>query len=562
MMHPISPMQTGFAALPPSPVFATLPPSPSYAAQFKGASWPLPVIQGNWYPGRPLFQPIRRIQPIATTSPPVWEDELKALYHKRQAITYALNLRTFAARDKNGNGIIEPALGENGNYLRAIPLLDELKELGVNNIHVLPTHPIGEIDRLGEFGSPGSPYAPKDMTRESEELDEPGNGLTVAEEARIFVNEAKKRGIHVTADIPSCASVDLAQKRPELVSKDVNGNLLTPTNWIDIRMMVKDSPALRRYFQKYFDNKIKNLNVSGFRADIARARSIKFWEHFIQQNPKRGWLAETYTEEGASPMENIFRDLPEALLKAGFDTIYGQFHIFHDWNANQYMDYLLQGEAMLSRVGRHKSFIGSFVTHDDVSAMHHGGPLYCMLVSGLMMTQPNTNPYILDGFTTGYFHDPKLGPMNMTEHHPDFNIFDYRPRPQGRHPEIGRFLKAMIRIRQSPQYGPALTGGRFIPVKTDQNVQDPKVIAFMRQHGNKTLLVVANKDVNACQKATLYIEGLTPHQKLDNAHNLAPEYGVPSSFTVKPGHITAKLAPGKFYLFDMDTLQPYQGGIA
>lgn len=486
----------------------------------------------SWNPMPYYSKPVVPISPIV--APGMQKGRLKTLFHQRQAVTYALHLRTFAAKDKNRDGKIDPILGENGNFLRAIPLLPQLKALGVNNIHLLPITPVGLQDRLGDFGSPGSVYAPKALDRLNEEYDEPGNRLSVVQEAKMFVDAAHRLGIHVMVDIPSCASLDLADERPDLLARDAQGNALTPTNWIDIRMFVKDSPALREYYQRFFSLMIDKLGVDGFRADIARARTMDFWHHFISKYPDKAWLAETYTEEDASPMKNLPRDVPEDLLKAGFDSIYGQFHIFHDMDATQYMHYLQQNQAMLQRVGPHKSIIGSFLTHDDPSTMEQGGALYCKLISGLMATQPDTNPYILDGFTTGY-----------REH---FDIFNWRPRPTGHHNDIGQVLQGMLALRQSKSYGPILTKGGFTPLSVKQRKHNPKIIAFLRHYGGRTLLVVANKDVNASHQGTIEIPGLNPHQKL---RNLAPSYGEPSTFAVSPGQLQVNLARGRFYLFEL-----------
>ncbi len=516
-----------------------------YPAQPQIIGNPGPYMPSVSYPvmQRPLM-PVKQIAPVQFYTPqPVWQNRLKELFFKRQAITYALHLRTFAAEDKNGDGKIDPLLGENGNFLRAIKLLPELKALGVNNIHLLPINPVGKIDRLGEYGSPGSVYAPEAYDKLNEEYDEPNNGLTVEQEAKMFVDAAHKLGIHVMVDIPSCASVDLANARPDLMARDASGKLLTPTNWIDIRMFVQDSPALREYYQRFFDLMIDRVGVDGFRADVARARTMDFWKHFIGKYPDKAWLAESYTEEDASPMQNIPRDVPGDLLRAGFDAIYGQFHIFHDFDANQYIQYLKDNRTLLQQVGPQKSIIGSFWTHDDPSVMDQGGALYCKLIAGLMATQPDTNPYIMDGFLTG--------------HRKHFDIFNYRMRPGGTNPDIGIFLQKVLALRQSPQYGPVLSYGKFIPLQVSQNPDDPRVIAFMRQLGNKTLLVVANKDVNAAHNARIEIPGLQADQKLVN---LAPPYGdenplvknTSSRFVVYPNQLEANLACGRFYLFELD----------
>jgi glycosidase len=441
-----------------------------------------------------------------------------------------LHIRTFGARDLNGDGKIDPAAGENGTFLSSIPRLDELAALGVNTIHLLPIHPPGQMTKLGVAGSA---YAPESYHKLNPEYDVPNNGLSVIDEARIFVNEAHKRGIHIMVDVPSCASVDLAHSRPDLIATDSKGNPLTPTNWIDILMM-KNDQKLVDYFQGFFDLMVNQVGVDGFRVDVARARPDEFWKHFIGKYPNMGWLGETYTEEDASPMANIPRDRPEALLRAGFQTMYGQFHIFHQWpNAKTYMDYLLDINEMFERAGGRKSAIGSFLTHDDPSMMGRGGALIYLLSSGLMATQPWTNPYILDGFPTGYKHE--------------FDIFNFVPPHIGDNPEIGAFLKEALAVRKmNPDI---LTTGSFIPVPVT-NDPESQVIAFARHANGRTMLVIANKDVNARSVGTLNIPGLRADQPLNN---LVPAYGQPSRFKVEPEKISVELGPGRFHLFEIDT---------
>lgn len=511
---------------PNTPMMAMAP----MADQFRRAAQPTYA-----YAPQVAYQPPMPVMaPLMASASPAWTNDLKQMFHRNEAVIYALNLRTFGAGDKNGDTRISSRFGENGTFLSAIPRLDELKALGVNTIHMLPITPTGKIKRFGEAGSL---YAPSDYHRINEEFDVPGNGLDVLQEAQIFVNECHKRGIHVMVDAPSCASYDLMQKRPDLVAMDETGNPRTPYDWVDV-VMFQNGPALQEYYEGFFDLMINKLGVDGVRADIARARPPEFWQHFINKYPNQAWLAETYCEEDQSPLENLPRDTPEILMKAGFDAMYGQFHIFHAMNnAQEYMNYLLENRAMFQRVsqngGNDKSFIGSFLTHDDPALMTHGGVPMSLLASGLMATQPFTNPYILDGFTTGY--SDKL------------DIFNYVPRPVGPHPEIGQFMQALFKLRQD--YGPVLTQGTFvpIPVKGEANNQ---IIAFARQAAGKTLLVVANKDVNARHQADLTIPGLSAMQPLTN---LAPEYGQPSKLSIQENRLSVSLGPARFHVFEINT---------
>jgi hypothetical protein len=479
--------------------------------------------------------PVGPTQAVGAIQPgPVWSNDLKKLFHQNKAIIYAINIRTFGAFDKNNDNRISHQPGENGTFLSAVRRLDELVSLGVNTIHLLPINPIGKTKR---FGDGGSLYAPSDFHSLNPQFATPGNGMNVEDEARIFINECHKRGIHVMVDVPSCASIELAKTRPDLILKDANGRPLIPTNWVDI-VMFKSDKALQDYFEGFF-NLMNRIGVDGYRVDVARSRPLWFWQHFIGKNPDKAWLAETYCEEDQSPLANLPRDIPEDLLRAGFDSIYGQWHIFDSMaNATEYRNYLLSSRAMFQRAsatgGNDKSFIGSFLTHDDeLTLMDKGGVPLCLLASGLMATQPWTNPYMLDGFTTGYVDR--------------LDIFSFVPRHEGSHPEIGLFLKRMFQLRQA--YEPILDQGLYIPIPVSGNRND-QIIAFARHANGKTLLTVANMDLNSRQIGSLHIPGLSPLQPMAN---LAPEYGRPSRFVPGQDQLSVNLGPGRFHVFEINT---------
>ncbi len=531
LTHPMmqhQPVQQNASPIQPWPLFVMSP--------YHAANLPMGGIRMQASPpGMPANVPgLNGLGAMTTTAPRPWKNDLKDLFHKNQAVIYALNIRTFGAEDKNNDGRISVRLGENGTFLSSINKLDQLVNLGINTVHLLPINPIGQNRRLG---AGGSLYSPSDYHRINPEFDVPGNTTDALQEARQFVEACHQRGIRVMVDVPSCASSDLSQSRPDLIAKDKNGKTMTPTNWVDI-VMFKNDQKLQDYYEGFFDLMANKVGVDGFRVDVARARTLDFWKHFTGKYPDKAWLAESYCQEDQSPLKNLPRDIPEDLLRSGFDSYYGQFHIFHSMvNAKEYMDYLLSNRAMFQRAsqngGSDKSLIGSFLTHDDPSLMEHGGATMCMLASGLMATQPYTNPYILDGFTTGYTGD--------------FDIFNFVPQHKGNHPEIGLFMRQMFNLRKA--YGPVLTQGAFIPIPVNGGPNN-QVIAFARQAAGKTLLIVANKDINAEQKATLAIPGFLPTQPMTNR---VPGYGRPSYFYPGINQMSVDLGPGRFHMFEINT---------
>ena len=300
-----------------------------------------------------------------------------------------------------------------GTFLSAISRLDELKEDGFNTIHLLPIHPTGKVEAMG---TAGSLYSPAKMVTDDGHLaidpiliDE-NDSRTPDEQFKAFIDECHKRGIRVMIDLPSCASVEMAKNEPELMAYTRNGDDKTPQGWKDIRMFEpwEDetkktlNPKLLEMHKQFVDACI-DLGIDGIRADVARAKPVEFWDILIpyshQKDPEFAWLGETYTYECASPQVNMPYDRPEDSLRAGFDEYYGQYHIFHEWSTNkEFTDYVKLNLDLSHRLPAGKSCIGSFMTHDDKSAMIHGGENYCNMTTIIQSTIPMCNPYIVDGF--------------------------------------------------------------------------------------------------------------------------------------------------------------------
>ena len=54
-----------------------------------------------------------------------WHNDLRTLFLQNKSIIYAINIRTFNAKDTNKNEIIDSD-EESGNFLNAIERLDEI----------------------------------------------------------------------------------------------------------------------------------------------------------------------------------------------------------------------------------------------------------------------------------------------------------------------------------------------------------------------------------------------------------------------------------------------------
>ena len=217
---------------------------------------------------------------------------------------------------------------------------------------------------------------------------------------------------------------------------------------------------------------------------------------------------------------------------------------------------MIQNLEMSYRLPPNKSLIGSFTTHDDKSPMSNGGVPYCNLTTGIQATLPMTNPYFVTGFESGdryiYSYKDKLSTYSDTEcrqtvaHSEQLDIFNYSRMPGGDNPEIGKHMAGMMKLRK--QYEDVLTRGSYIPLKVKGNQED-LIIAYARHLNGKTVVVIANKDVNARQKGQVQIPGLKRSQALVD---LSPAYGLESKYTAKDNAVTVDLGPARFHMFEID----------
>ena len=515
-----------------------------------------------------------------------YKNNLRTMIQNNESVMMAIVPRTFTAKDLNGDDIVMLKEGEkNGTFLSAIDRLDELKNDGINTIHILPIHPMGKKNAQG---TAGSLYAPEKFVNDDGHLAidpmliDKNDPRTPDEQFKALIDECHKRNIKVMLDLPSCASVDMFEAEPELMAYGRNGEEKTPQGWTDIRMFEPWAdeaertlnPALMEMHKQFVDSCI-DLGIDGIRADVARAKPTEFWDELIsyshKKDPEFAWLAESYTYECASPMINMPYDRPEDLLNAGFDEYYGQYHIFHDWkNASEFNDYIKFNLDLSHKLPAGKSVIGSFLTHDDSSSMIHGGENFCKLTTILQSTIPMCNPYYIDGFQTGDYYDyqyrnkdnvetwttkadPKTGEQvpkyDMNEHRYRLALFNISRHPGGDCPDIERVMKGAMEMRAKNLDVLADRNSSFIELDKREDKND-QIITYARHNNGRTILVVANKNPNRNVSGIIEIPGLKADQKLVN---MVPEYGEKSEFQVNSNEMKVNLAPADAYVFEIDT---------
>src|SRR5512132_1194090 len=162
------------------------------------------------------------------------------------------------------------AFSPQGNFNGITARLDDLKDLGVNILWLMPIHPIGQVKKKGTIGSP---YAVRDYYAIN-----PDYGTK--EDFHRLISEAHRRGMKVIIDIvayhTSCDSVMM--KWPEHYHYYAAGRITYPHDWSDVAELNYGNPRLRQYMTDMLKYWIREFDLDGFRCDVAEEVPTDFWE--------------------------------------------------------------------------------------------------------------------------------------------------------------------------------------------------------------------------------------------------------------------------------------------
>lgn len=158
-----------------------------------------------------------------------------------------------------------------GNLNGVTARLDDLKNLGVTVIWLMPIHPIGEKCRKGEYGSP---YSIKDYY-----AIDPNYGTL--DDLKQLISGAHRRGMKVIMDLvanhTAWDSVMMAHR--EFYKQDENGNIVPPVpEWTDVAGLNYKNRELRQYMIAMMKYWVQTCDIDGFRCDVASMVPTDFWE--------------------------------------------------------------------------------------------------------------------------------------------------------------------------------------------------------------------------------------------------------------------------------------------
>lgn len=168
---------------------------------------------------------------------------------------YEVNIRQYTAE------------GSFNAFAKALP---RLREMGVEILWLMPVHPIGKINRKGTLGSY---YAISDFKAVNPEFG-------TETDLKNLVTKAHDLGMKVIMDwVANHAAWDNVWTidHPEYFLRESDGRFITPYDWTDVIQIDHKHPAEQDAMIDAMKYWVTNVDIDGFRADLAHLTPLEFW---------------------------------------------------------------------------------------------------------------------------------------------------------------------------------------------------------------------------------------------------------------------------------------------
>ncbi len=349
-----------------------------------------------------------------------------------------------------------------GNLNGVTAKLDELKDLGVTVVWLMPVHPIGEKGRKGQYGSP---YSIKDYY-----AIDPNYGTV--DDLKHLVSEAHQRGLKVIMDLVAnhTAWDSVMMSHPEFYKQDRNGKIIPPVpEWTDVAGLNYANSQLREYMITMLKYWIKTCDVDGFRCDVASNVPTDFWEQ-----------ARAELEKVKPDIMMLAEASKPALMVKAFDIDYS-------WPLLGTMNNVLTHSASAAEIKKsweesRKQFPEGSMhmrisdDHDEPRAVARYGLRGALAASALMFTLDGV-PLIYNGMEAG--DATESGDPALFEKLPIF----WHPKDR---PPLRRIYQDLAKLRK--QY-PAFQNDS---VSWLSNSDSTNLVTFSRQDDNDEFVIIIN----------------------------------------------------------------------
>lgn len=234
--------------------------------------------------------------PQSEVEPPEWS---------RNANIYEVNIRQYTPE---------------GTFSAFSQHLERLDLMGVEILWLMPVHPIGAENRKGSLGSY---YSIQDYTAVNPEFG-------TMDDFRTLVMQAHEQDMKVIIDwVANHTAWDhpWTETHPEFYKTDEQGNFMPPVeDWTDVIALNYDNRELWDTMIAEMRFWVEEMDVDGFRCDVADMVPTEFWEQAIEEL------------EQIKPLFMLAEAENRELHMEAFEMGYG-------WELHHIMNRIAQGEA-------------------------------------------------------------------------------------------------------------------------------------------------------------------------------------------------------------------------
>lgn len=394
------------------------------------------------------------------------------------AIIYEANIRQYSPE------------GTFNAFTQDIP---KLKKLGVKVLWLMPIHEIGFknrkakgdvsieqiTDTIEQKKYLGSPYSIKDYRSIN-------SNYGTKEDFQNLIKTAHKNGIYVILDwVANHTAWDhpWVSQHPEYYTRDKEGKMIAPFDWTDVAELDYNNLNLRKAMIEDMKYWVKELNIDGFRCDVAAEVPADFWENATAELNK------------IKPVFMLAEAEKAELMKKAFDMQYA-------WEGHHILNGIAQGKKSVKDFDAYIEKTKKTLQPDDI---------YMNFTSNHDENSWNGTEYermgdAVETFAALTYVMPGM-PLIYNGQEYDLNkrlrFFEKDTIP---HAE-GKMMMIYEKLGKLKIENPALNGGKTPASYTRLTTSaDDKILAFEREKSSKKVIFIANL-TKENQYRTVQIQG-------------------------------------------------------
>ncbi len=347
-----------------------------------------------------------------------------------------------------------------GTFRAVIPRLDELADMGVSTIWLMPIHPIGAERRKGRLGSP---YSISDYYAVN-------SAYGTLADFSALVDAIQSRGMRVILDLVinhTAWDHPWVTERPDWYTRNADGEMVPPVpDWSDVADLDFSNQLLRNELREVMQYWVRDFDIDGYRVDTASMIPRDFWEESIP------------TVQALKPVLFLAESADTSLRSAGFQLIYdwpGYARLKEAYTRGRAINHVYAAARELPP-GDEAGYL-RFTTNHDETAWDAAPPV---LFGGQAGAQAAAVAHLLLPGVPMLYNGQEVG---NTESWAFFDVWQYN---WDANPETREFYTS---LGQAWAASPAL---RFGELRVLPNRAGRSVVSYLRVAEGQRVMVLAN----------------------------------------------------------------------